>query len=628
MSRFHPLKPGETKPVLRVFQYGLPDLLEGEAVVREQLHLAHVYYNTKTEAEWGRRAAVREAQLAYGDVRALTITAQRADDVVTALYRALKARRADARARLDPTPEEAAALREAKDVAKTARKAMQKARNAALKDPAVMARIEAIEERATELMKSIRAHNGLAWGTGGLVDLAVGAARKKVPLWKRAWPNNPELRASELDGEGHVAVQISGGVPAAQVFTTCGTAPRTRGQKDRPHTQLRIATVDTTAWTSPVRGERRRQSRTTLALRVESDASRRPVWATWSMIMHRPLPEGSVVKGAAVSLCRVGPREVWTVEVSVDVTHAVPHPEHNCGQGTLSIDVGWRMIDGEMRLAVCHGDDGARYELRLDAAMQRELRAPAALRAIRDRNFDRELPVIGRALKALADPPAWLLQATRTLPHWGSIARLTTLARYWKTHRFAGDERVYEPLEAWRYQDHHLWTWECDARTRSLRHRREFFRLWAVERARQYATLKYEKFDLRDVAEKPAPDAPADNDQARANRQLACVSQLRETLKQAFIARGGTVQGEEAAFTTQTCPICGFKEKFDAASYVEHRCANCGERWDQDDAAANNLLYGLPPPPTPPDVPRPPRPLHHVAKPPRARPASKKREPV
>jgi len=108
--------------------------------------------------------------------------------------------------------------------------------------------------------------------------------------------------------------------------------------------------------------------------------------------------------------------------------------------------------------------------------------------------------------------------------------------------------------------------------------------------ARKYKTLVLEDFDLRVMARRGSVEDGAENEDARSNRQLAAVSELRLCLEQAFKGRGGDVVRLPAANTTRRCHACGHTEAFDAAAAILHTCPGCAATWDQDRNAALNLL--------------------------------------
>ncbi len=564
---------------MRVYKFGLLGPIEGAETVREQLRLAHRYRNQRIEIERGRRAALR---LAMADSTALV--QRRGAEEATALQ-SLEAALADLRASKSTTrgPGDASA-REAVKLARVAHRAavadLRLARTEARSSPALVLESDRINELAHQLHLNARHHSGLCHGTYQLVDAAMEAAAK-APLYDGAEPNDP--RYERWAGEGSVSVQVQGGMSVEEVM----------GDRD---TFVRIAPVDGRAWLSPVRGARRRLSRTIFSLRVGSRDERptghhaAPVWARWPMIMHRALPERSRVKVATVTLRRVGRIEQWAVCLTVDDA-ATPRAQGPEVSLVTAIDIGWRVIDDEIRVCRWADSSGASGELRLDRATLASLRKPSELRSIRDRNFNAAREAL-HAWLATATVPEWMGHQSARLSQWRSSGRLANLAQWWAAHRFEGDGPTFAALESWRYHDDHLWQWECDQRQQALGRRRELFRRFAADMARRSAEVVLEIFDLRAFAVLPyAEDDESEQAAfARANRHLVATSELRLAVRNACSSRSRTVSEVPAERSTITCHVCGLVEAFDAAAELRHACGGCGEEWDQDHNASAVIL--------------------------------------
>jgi len=548
-----------------VYRYGLlAPTLNGE-MVRTQMRSAHRYRNALTEIERNRRAVLREAQSAHGDIGALTAAAIAADAAVGDAVCALKAARSDARTKRADTPEARDVLAHARVAKSTANAALREARRAQRESGDLTALSDAVNERAAEMQRAARASCGVYWGSYLLVEAAMQAARG-APMYDGPEPNDP--RFSRWDGQGAIGVQVQGGMAAADVF----------GDDQR----IQIAIV-------PDRNPNRRRPRTfaTLRMRVGSDEQRGPIWAEFPMVLHRPLPEDSRIKQAAVTVRRIGPREEWALTITLALDSV---REASRGEGEVAVDLGWRLIGDELRVAAWHASDGQSGELRLRYADMAALTLPQSLRSTRDTGFLPALAKLRQALESL-EAPQWFRDATATLAQWRSPARLAALVLRWKAARFDGDGAAFTDAEAWRYHDHHLWTWESDQRQGGLRRRREIYRVFAAMLSRRYATVVLEAFDLRKVARLPVAESQTtENETARGNRQLAAVSELRTTLINAFRGRGGSGQEVPAQDSTHECAECGHVDAFDAAEHLEHDCSGCGARWDQDANAARGLL--------------------------------------
>jgi len=554
----------------RVYKYGLLRPAENADLVCDQIWRAHRYRNDLIQIERGRRDAMRAAMSGYDDIRALEVSVRAAADEARALAAAIKEARKAARGRAE-TADMRARLRTARSTAAAMRRELRGRRRELRDDPALIARSTAINACALALQKSARAHCGVYWGTYLLVEQAQDAARK-APLYDGAEPNDP--RFVRWDGEGSVGVQLQGGAPAESII----------GDGD---TRIQIAPAELGGLASPVRAERRRAARTTLRLRIGSEG-RAPIWAEWPMIMHRPLPHGSTVKRAVVSRRMVGRRDVWSVEITVTMPVAWQHEP--CGSGAVAIDVGWRLIDGELRVAVARGSDGADHELRIGPELLSALTYHEHLRAIRCRNFDAAKAALLESLPSL-NRPQWLTEATSHLHQWRSERRLSRLANTWRERRFGGDTVAYDALEAWRYHDQHLWDWEAHQQPKAVRRRRELYRRWAAKLARQYDVAVVEDFDLRAFATRPALEDDTEDETApRKQRVLAAVSVLRGAIENAMLARGGSMVYGYCADSTRECWKCGHTEAFDAAANLVRSCPCCGTLCDQDENAARVLL--------------------------------------
>ncbi len=540
-----------------VYRYGLLAPTVNGDIVREQMRLAHRYRNTLTEIERGRRAAIRASDAQHGDIGVLEHAAREARARAADAARIVKANKAAHRTTKIPRE-----MRDALDAARVAQRdsvaALREARRTIAGDHATQVDRDEINDRAAELIRSARAHCGVYWGTYLLVEDEAKASGKQ-PLYDGADPSDP--RFVRWSGEGTVGVQLQGGMSADALGSD---------------TRLQIV-----ARADRKTGRRAGQART-LRLRVQSDG-RDPVWAEWPMVMHRPLPDGAVIKRATVHVRRIGPREEWSVTITISTTR-----ERVAAQrcGAVALDLGWRVTPDGIRVGSWRGEDSATGEILIDARSVSGLELPEKLRSTRDDNFNVARSALVQWL-AHTEVPEWLRDATETLVQWRSAGRLAALARRWRTNRFDGDGEAYEALERWRYRDHHLWEWETSQRTGALRRRREIYRTAAASLASRYDLIVLEKFDLRKMARRPAPDAPRENEGARSNRQMVAPSELRAALVNAF--RGDVVE-LDGAYTTVTCHACGAVERFDAGQHVWHACRSCGAVWDQDANAAINLI--------------------------------------
>lgn len=558
---------------IKVYRYGLLPPIENAERVKEQMVLGHRYRNMLVEIERHRRAAVREIygqELAEAEESAKTAKAAvkvAIDSVNT--YKALH--------RTRKVPDElAAALKQAKVAKKEAVTRFNAARAALRNDPQLEQKVATIEDRATQLIKSARAHHSPFWGSYLQVEQAHAAVRA-MPLYRYGEPNDP--RFVPWCGFGFCAVQLQGGLPIDEMVSD---------------TRLRIEPGSPPPNVSRTSKRAARRQYLTLAMRIGSDG-KDPVWARWPLVMHRPLPKGAVIKWARVRRCMIGPREEWSVAFTLDMSNVKKVSQPTNRADAVAVDIGWRVVnkgiavtgaprhmDGELRVCAWQGTDGRGGTLHLSHELLSALTKAESLRSIRDRNFNE---VKERLAPFKPEVPWW----PTNMWQWRSAARLAKLVRKWTANRFDGDDEFYLIAEKWRYQDHHLWEWETSQRIKAIRRREDLYRNFAAKLSREYAEVVLEGegssaklMDMRPLALRESTD----NERARSNRVLASCSTLRKYLTET----ASKVTFVPAPNTTRMCQRCESVEHWDQAAEVWHDCSKCGASWDQDQNAAANML--------------------------------------
>jgi len=593
--------------------------------VCQQLRLAHEYGNTLVEIERGRRAAVRALHAEFGDTAALEEAVAHADEACERVVREIKRARAKlytenirkgatpgaARkgARVTP-PELAKELATARGQKRAAGEKLAMHRRQLREDPRVIVGESEIEGRAKELSKSAREHSRVYWGTYLGVERAHAASIASLPLYDGPLPNDP--RFDRYRGEGTLGVQIQRqkGDPAFTVEMLVGEDTRVQlrplGQAGHEHTRNQRDADGRVVRGGPfvdVRQENRMvrrqeavretyvlQDGETLRLRIGSDG-RAPIWAEWPLKWNRPLPKGAIVSWVTVTKRMIALREEWTVEFTLDLVETVAQkPEDS--EKIVALDLGWRMIDDEMRVAAWRSKDGRHGDFRLPSDLLTVLRKADETRGRRDKEFDQARERLADWLGKTEAVPEWLQVGTKTLRAWKSPARLVSLVKRWHRARFEGDAEVFQALEAWRYHEHHLWLAEASMRTSAHRWRDDLYRGWGKVLAVDHDVLVVEEFDIRNVARKHRVDEKPLAVAGTGNRHLGAPGRLRLTFKEACARYGCNVVTMRSSDTTRTCHVCGLIEEFDAARSVIRAtpCSGCGARWDQDDNACIELL--------------------------------------
>lgn len=572
-----------------VYRYGLLPPTSGEEKVREVLLTAHRFRNTRVEIERGRRAALREVERRAGLAFAEHAEAERWCAYGYDLIRAHKSEH-----RTNKIPAELKErLAECKRWRAALSTSIREARHTFREKFGI--EYDAVNAMAKDLRRNARGYSGLAskgphYGAHGTYQVVEESTDKLAarPLYdvKKGWaPNDPRFYRlkngllhvhddgrAERYAEGTLGVQIKGGALVSELLS---------------HSQLQIHPL---ARGNASPDSRRGRTGRLLRMRIGSTdpSGQEGIYAEWPMIMHRPLPDDARVMNARVHVRRVGTREEWYVTITVR-TEVGRVPAERAG--SVAINLGWRKVPSGIRVATWVGEDGGSGEIVCPETVLFRLGRSASIRSHRDEIFNlaRDWFVLILAdLKSTVEVPEWLLKETEGLPLWKSSRRLSEVTYLWGKRRFAGDEEAFAALRAWAMRNHHLYKYEVEERGNAERHRREVYRISAHHLAGRYTTLVHDDVDLSKLKTCPMVDAAeGDNERARANMYAAAPGECRDAIINAF---RGDVAVENPVDITHTCPECGSIENFDAAIKISHKCGACGALWDQDYAAAENLL--------------------------------------
>lgn len=541
---------GHASKPARIYSYGArPPAANGE-LVAEQMRAGHRYRNALVEAEHKRRARVAEAVARHcPGLAALEEQLAALDAELETRRDAIAGRNAAARRRTGTPAERAAlkALRERKTALWQEHKALRQATYQAegfIADQAV------IEAEHTAECKRLRAASGLYWGTYLVVEQSLAGIRSGYPPKFHRWT-----------GDGRIAVQLQKGLAWEDALA---------GGDSR----LRVEVL-------PGPG---RKPRAVARLRVGS-AGRAPVWAEVPFKLHRQPPPGTRVQWAYLHRERVACHDVWTLQF-VLARDAWPRLDA-AAEGACGVEVGWRRVEGGLRVAVWRGSDGQAGELVLPDADLARWERVRTLRATRDTNFNAARDQLAAWLRARGVPhQGWLAEAARTLAQWRSPARLAALALRWRGERFSGDAAAFEAAEAWRKQDKHLYEWEANARRNAIAWRNNLYRNFAADLRRRYRAAAVELVDWAKLARVPGVEESDAQAALRQWRAVASVGRLQAYVREA----ASLVVEADAAYTTVDCHTCGRENKRLDRGQRLHTCEGCSRVWDVDENAAAWLL--------------------------------------
>lgn len=424
--------------------------------------------------------------------------------------------------------------------------------------------LEAIDERRKELMKRARQVSGLWWPNYNAVLVSF------VRAMKHANGQGSILRAHRFNGGGRLHCQIQGGMSVDELFAG-------------DNADLRLASLSTNAHTHMSRGERRRLSRSRLQMTVYTyvdaagETQRRSV--TFPIQLHRPLPQGAVIKEVAIVRSWVAdrlnaagemvPRYRWRALFALDVPERVgaPHPHSNSACAVFFI---WRKTFDGVRVACVLDTIGNRqfvvlpklFLKREERLAELEMAVHRAQDEVRDRLNDmRRDPTVPVPLqdaigKVLASPRARL----------GSMAQLT---RLWQTAYADYQPDRFRKVESARLKLKRDLEERINLREKHNASRRDFLANAAQTLSARYGVIAIEHH------------TPA---QPEAREFLDVIERVAMKMK-ASLQRYHTSSPPD-----HRCYGCGAAMPAYESLPSTSTCSTCGAVWDKDELNAHILI--------------------------------------
>lgn len=477
-----------------------------------------------------------------------------------------------------------------------------------------------IELEQSRLLAVLRKRKMLPSGTYGLCDQAFSAASTERgkhgldPLRRRRW------------SRVRIGAHFTGGVAWEEVVSRGGAGCSPIPPPD-PGLTARQAS-------------RRAHGAMTVQVATPAGGFR---YVSVQYLMHRPLPDGAMVKDMWISVDGTGPEPRYEAMFSIDVpaeSVAKPH-----GEGTVAMDLGWRNMGDRIRVAYCIDQFGKHSEIAIPIEMGRvtgfvpRIERAEGLRSVRDGLLN---AVLSELWDRRDDPrlPDWFAKRTEHVKQWRSPERVYALSRRLAAH-YDCRERLYSLWVAWREQrlqsgadlfaefneadnwldthdvhalvwwlylwqqkDKHLHRCEWGSRRHALNYRDEVFTQRSRELSQKYQTAIIEgDFDLRAFCVEHEEETSEDQ-RKRAARVKAAPGKFREILVRYFASvkqeeqkqsksksksspaasSGGEVQPQKSKNTTKECHCCGGVSEFidEERRRLILTCHHCGASWDQD----------------------------------------------
>jgi hypothetical protein len=611
---------------VRNYVYDAKAIVEGFAIVNDQIRRKHDYRNKWYEIERERRKHTARVIREFDPEIAVL------DDAIAATYQSEKAlkeaineRSKSDRKRSLKTGDEGVTLSRIEAERKRLKKDQNSRKRVAYRDAGVKAKLAVINDEATALQKLERSRNGVSWGTYQSAEIAnkqsyAAVKGERLPRWRR-WPE---------DGfESSVAVHIQDRILTWAEALLCNDK-WIRIQMPVPD-ELRPTHSKKGKFLPPADPESKRSVSCPLALvwirlGTADDSRKSPVWAKVLTRLHRQPPPDAVVKWVFLHRSLVGRTIYWRLRFVLDREE---WPRERGDSGIAGVEIGYRMIPGEgLRVACFAGSDGKKADLVIPYEMIDRWHYCESQRANRDRNFNAIKESLAGWLRQDPRRRAALTDALRvdnrvkmakslpSLYQWESPDRLQELVWLWRNYRIAGDRKVakgmdawrtgdhwqldadkvkdpltvYGELEAWRKQDRHLHELEDHLRAKLILRRNHDFRTFAAEICKGYRIARIKDINWARVKERPTA-GKKDNPLARLNAQIAAPGTFQAFLIEAM--GGANVERFAPGPIRTTCHRCGERVAFDPARSSTHLCEHCGAEWEYGANNATNLLAGV-----------------------------------
>ena len=557
--------------ITKVFAYGLPlGATVNADVVAQQLRARHQYYNQRIELERHRRGAWEQANPVW---MAATETLTQLDTQFKELKTALNKRRSKVGyqkhliaegKRTEPlTAEEKAANKFTADeqaqmrALKVARKQANATKKGKRPEPEVEAALKKAEStRKNELYRATSLYSA----SKDLVDDAFKQIRKTP---------NTEPKFKRWTAEGSLAVRFTaggeGGISKGAIFS---------GED----TRIRITVVEDSSF---------RASRAIVQLRVASD-KRRPVWATFPMVYHRPLPDDALIKMIKLVVYRRGTVMKYELQFTLQSETFEPAKRLHTGL-SAGFDLGWR---GGFRFGYLYDSDGGSFDMQLPKEVSERIQHAQKIRSTADNVFNENLAHLVTWLGTKPTIPEWFEKflcskdGKRSVHSWKSPGRLAGLVYKWSQNRFAGDEAIYSVMDVWRHRNRHLYQYWSNLDTKTRLRRKDFYLNTAKQMVLKYDTIYVEDLNGSDMAEDGV---------GGTTRMIVAPFEFRDALKKAAQKWNCQIVVVPAAYTSRTCFECGYNQPWINKAEQIHTCGGCSAVFDRDENAARNILRaGMP----------------------------------
>lgn len=293
------------------------------------------------------------------------------------------------------------------------------------------------DAEALSATKAARKESRVYAGTYLLVDAAMEAAKDKT-FKEHTLPS-----FKGVDGTGRVGVRLKH-TTWADVLAGTNSFLRMR----------EVGPLKTRSKKQPIRDciskNRINKQQALVDIRVGSDEKKNPVWATFPVMLHRPIPPEAVICVAWILVRKHGIRFKYTFQLNLKLPNGRVRAAG--AAGAVALHLAWRQEDlpdaeigaeSGLRVGYAVGTDGVSTPIFMPTSegrnkwgkhprsVQDALALENRLRGFSDEHFNVAREVLVGWLKGATEVPAWMRHEASTAPHWRMHGKLERITRWW-----------------------------------------------------------------------------------------------------------------------------------------------------------------------------------------------------
>lgn len=548
--------------------------------VDEEAYKMNRFWNQLVEIGEGHRQAYQEVLAENEKVAELKGQYESMNEQVKAAYESLKRARAKYRTKTGPLLQQF--IYEYQSLYKKREEVLQRFKEAKTEAKAIK------KEKLDELFTKFREEVDKAWKTAYSEDIywanANAVRDDYLKAWQRGLRTGGFPKFHKFKGEARFCYQFIRGRKTADLFT---------GKSKL----FSIEPIDQSVYTDNAFTQRHRKKKTRTLVTVLIGG----VPVKFHVNLHRDIPEG-YVKQAVITKRKTGTHTEWGLSLTIEV-EPKELPVAKRTDGIAAIDLGFRIIDGNMRIGVLATDnrEAAQIASRIPYAKFFELpynglcgielwMPPKILNAkayAKKRQSDRDKLFENTKRKVFDMLPSDLPAELKANWDKARQPRLIKIMRYLKENgHFLSSE-----IERWHLKDRRLYNEVSGLNARAIKHRKWFYYNLANILCKAFGTIIIEKHDWAKMARTEKTDGTASvlPDAAREYRMIAGLGELTQIVKYVAYKKQTVINEEDPVHKTMECHLCNEICRPSDRSRLIWQCEHCGSRWDQDYNAAVNL---------------------------------------